>query len=169
MAKPINITEHNASFIKYLIFFILTLTMAVCAVYFNFKLPNKELKLLRKRDEQFRTQQLNQENYKRTLIDIMQTLKSLDSNNNSGIMVKSELDDKIVDLQRVSNIDDSSAAQRLNKVIFRLVNEYRDAKFKLNEYRDCDKIINDKDVKIAELRKDLDDCKARNPINNSQD
>jgi hypothetical protein len=160
MAKPLNIKDHNASFIKFLIFFIITLAMAVWAIYFNFKLPGKELKMYKKDSDLLRIQRVNQEKYKNTLNEIMMTINSLDSNNNSKALVNSELNDKMDDLRRASNIDDSTASQRLNQVIFNMVNAYRNAKIKLDDCKNFDIELAKKEDKIEELRKDLADCKT---------
>jgi Type VI secretion system, TssO len=164
MAKPINIKEHNSSFVKFLIFFLVTLIMAVSAVYFNFKVPNKELAILRERSELLRNQQINQENYKRTLNEVIQVFNKLDSST-SKAMVESELSDKLNALRNAASIEDSTASQKLNQMVFGLVNEYRNAKFKLFDLKDFEQEIRKKNEKIQELGRDLDDCRGRANFN----
>ncbi len=165
MAKPINITEHNRSFTKFLIFFLITLTMAVSAIYFNFQVPNKELAILRDRSDLLRNQQINQENYKRTLNDVIVILDKMDSSG-SKAMVESELRIKMDALRNAASIEDSTASQKLNLMIFTLVNKYRDAKFSLFDLKGFDEELKKKNDKIQELNKDLDDCRSRNSFNN---
>jgi Type VI secretion system, TssO len=158
MAKPINIKEHNSSFVKFLIFFLVTLIMAVSAVYFNFRVPNKELAILRERSELLRNQQINQEKYKRTLGEVMAVLSKLDSASSNKAMVVSELTPKIDALNAAASIDDSTSSQRLNKMIFVLVKEYQKAKSDLYDLNDVDKAINDLKSENNTLRTRLKDC-----------
>jgi Type VI secretion system, TssO len=164
MAKPINIKEHNSAFVKFLIFFLVTLIMAVSAVYFNFKVPNKELTILRERSELLRNQQINQENYKRTLNEVIMVFNKLDSST-SKAMVESELSDKLNALRNAASIEDSTASQKLNQMVFGLVNEYRNAKFKLFDLKDFEQEIRKKNEKIKELSTDLEDCRGRANFN----
>jgi hypothetical protein len=167
MSKPVNIKEHNNAFIKFFLFFLVTLIMAVSAVYFNFKVPNKELSILRERSELLRNQQINQENYKRTLNEVMLVFNKLDSSS-SKAMVESELTGKLEALRTAASIEDSSASQKLNQVVFGLVNEYRNAKFKLFDLKDFEQEIKKKNDKIQELGRDLDDCRGRANFNNNR-
>jgi Type VI secretion system, TssO len=167
MSKPINIKEHNSAFFKFLIFFLVTLIMAVSAVYFNFKVPNKELAILRERSELLRNQQISQENYKRILNEVILVFNKLDSST-SKAMVESELTSKLEALRTAASIEDSTASQKLNQAVFGLVNEYRNAKFNLFDLKDYEKEIKKKNDKIQELSKDLEDCKGRVNFNNNR-
>ena len=138
--------------------------MAVSAVYFNFKVPNKELTILRERSELLRNQQINQENYKRTLNEVIMVFNKLDSST-SKAMVESELSDKLNALRNAASIEDSTASQKLNQMVFGLVNEYRNAKFKLFDLKDFEQEIRKKNEKIKELSTDLDDCRGRANFN----
>jgi Type VI secretion system, TssO len=158
MAKPINIKEHNSSFVKFLIFFLVTLIMAVSAVYFNFKVPNKELAILRERSELLRNQQINQEKYKRTLGEVMAVLSKLDSASSNKAMVVSELTPKIDALNAAASIDDSTASQKLNQMVFVLVKQCQNAKSDLYDLKDVDKAINDLKSENITLRTNLKDC-----------
>jgi Type VI secretion system, TssO len=158
MAKPVNLKEHNSAFVKFLIFFLVTLTMAVSAVYFNFKVPNKELAILRERDDLFRNQQINQEKYKQTLGEVMAVLSKLDSSSSNKAMVISELTPKIEALNAASAIEDSTASQKLNQMVFVLVKQYQNAKSDLYDLKDVDKAINNLKTENITLRTSLKDC-----------
>lgn len=164
MSKPLNIQEHNRAFTKFLIFFLVTLTLAVSAIYFNFQVPNKELAILRERSDVLRSQQINQENYKRTLNEVIQVFNKLDSTS-SKAMIESELTVKLDALRTAASIEDSTASQKLNQMVFSLVNEYRKAKFSLFDLKGYEQEIKKKNDKIQELAKDLDDCRNRANFN----
>jgi hypothetical protein len=164
MSKPLNNRERNQAFIKFLIFFFVTLAMAVSAIYFNFQLPKKELAILRERSDLLRNQQINQENYKRALGDVMQVFNKLDSSS-SKAMIESELRPKLDLLRNAVNIEDSTATQKLNMTIFSLVNKYSDAKFALFDLKDYEQEISKCKQKITELSSDLQDCRDRANFN----
>jgi Type VI secretion system, TssO len=160
MAKPINVQEHNNAFLKFLIFFLITLAMAVSAIYFNFKIPNKELSILRERSDVLRNQQISQEKYKRTLNEVIQVFNKLDSSS-SKAMIESELTVKLDALRNAASIEDSTSAQKLNQMVFTLVNKYRDAKFSLYDLKGAEEEIAKRNNKIKELKTELEDCQNR--------
>jgi Type VI secretion system, TssO len=167
MAKPLNLKEHNRAFTQFLIFFLVTLAMAVSAIYFNFQMHKKELSILRDRSDLLHNQRMNQENYKKTLNDALQVIDRLDSGKNET-MIRSELAPKLNILYNTVNIDDTTSAQRLNSIIYNLVNKYSDARFDLFELRDAAEELNRKEGKISELSKELQDCRERVNFNNNR-
>ncbi len=159
MATPINSKEHNSAFVKFMLFFLVTLAMAAGALYYNFKIPNKELSILRVRSELLRNQQVSQEKYKRVLNDVIDMLDKTDSS--SKLMMESELSVKIDALRNVSGIEDSSAAKKLHTSILYLVNKYKEAKFRLFDLKNFEEEIRDKNGKIAKLREDVEYYKEK--------
>jgi Type VI secretion system, TssO len=160
MSKPLNLKEHNQAFTRFLVFFLVTLAIAAGALYFNFQTPQKELEILRERSDLLRNQNLAQENYKRTLNEVMQIMSKLDSVGGKSQMIDSELKPKIEAL-RNANIDDSSSAQRLNMTIFVLVNKYRDAKFDFMDSKSCVKDNEDLRKQIVNLKENIEILKLR--------
>ncbi len=155
MSTAINLKEHNSAFIRFLILFIITVAMVAGALYFDFQTPQKELEILRERSDLLRDQNLAQENYKRTLLDAMAVVEKLDSTNNK-LMINSELETKMSLLKNSINIDDSTSAKRLNAVITLLLNKYVKASFEVYDTKDAQKLLNEKDRQIFELKDNLD-------------
>lgn len=155
MSKPINSKEHNAAFLKFVIFFLVTLAMAAGAIYYNFKLPNKELAILRVRSEMLRNQQVNQEKYKRALNEVIETLEKADSSG-SKLMVDSELNLKIDALRNASGIEDSAASKKLHQSVLYLVNKYKEAKFRLFDLKGYEDEIREQKNKVTKLKEDLE-------------
>jgi Type VI secretion system, TssO len=166
MSKPLNLKEHNRAFVQFLIFFLVTLAMAVSAIHFDFRIHKKELSILRERSHILRNQQINQENYKKTLNDVLHVIDKLDSGK-SEAMIRSELTPKLNILYNTVNIDDSASSQRLNMMIYNLVNKYGDARFDLFELGDAKEELDRRDVKISTLSKELQDCRDRVNFNNN--
>jgi hypothetical protein len=159
MSKPINNKEHNNAFIKFILFFLVTLAMAAGAIYYNFKIPNKELAILRVRSELLRNQQVSQEKYKRVLNDVIDMLEKTDSS--SKLMMESELSVKIDALRNVSGIEDSSAAKKLHQSVLYLVNKYKESKFRLFDLKNFEDEIREKNNKIAKLKEDMEYYKEK--------
>lgn len=139
--------------------------MAVSAIYFNFQIPHKELTILRERSDVLRNQQINQEKYKRTLNDVMQVFNKLDSGS-SKAMVESELTVKMDALRSAASIEDSTAVQKLNQMVFTLVSEYSKAKFKLFDFSSYDEELRKRNETIQQLRATVEDYKNRLNFNN---
>jgi hypothetical protein len=159
MAKPINLQEHNSAFFKFLVLFFVTVAMVSGAIYFDFQVPKKELSILRERSDLLRNQNLAQENFKRTLNDVVSVLNKLDSSNKS--MVESELRPKLDLLYNSAAIDDSTSSQKLNKVIFGLVNKFVESKFKISDMKNYETEMDRYKVRNAQLQQDLDNCRTQ--------
>lgn len=157
MAKPINIKEHNNAFLKFAFFFIVTLGMGIGAIYYNFRIPQKELAILRVRAESYRLQQINQEKYKRSLSEIIDILDRSDSSF-SKMMIEGDVKPKIEELRNVSVIEDSSATKQLHQTIIRMVNQFLRAKLSLYDLKDANKAIDDKQREINDLTRQLHTC-----------
>ncbi len=160
MSKAINSKEHDAAFIKFLLLFILTVAMVAGALYFNFQTPQKELQILRERSDLLRDQNLAQENYKRTLLEAMDIINRLDSNNSKAI-IASELEPKIVALKNAAGLDDSTAPKRLNVIITSLLIKYKNTRFDLEESKSYPVELKKKENDIMELRQKLEECNNR--------
>ncbi|HLA57996.1 MAG TPA: type VI secretion system TssO, partial [Puia sp.] len=78
MLKALNAKERNQAFLKFLLFFLLTLVLVVTAIYFDFKLPLKENNYLQKEIDQQRQIEHNQENFVNTMNEAVRLLDSLD-------------------------------------------------------------------------------------------
>ncbi len=155
MSTAINLKDHNAAFTRFLILFIITVAMVAGALYFDFQTPQKELEILRERSDLLRDQNLAQENYKRTLEETIAIIGRLDSNNSKAI-ISSEVEPKIAILRNAVNIDDSTSPKRLNVIITKLVNEYKNARFDFEDSRGFQDEIKKKNREIAELKDNLD-------------
>ena len=159
MLKPLNAKEHNQAFTKFLAFLLLTIAMVAGALYINFDIPGRELKILRERSDNYRNQMIAQENFKRTLNEFMAIANRSDSS--SKAMIESEARPKLDALRNAVNIDDSTSSTKMNMAIVTMANQYIDAKAKLADLKGFDQEIQKLKAKMAELQRDLDDCRNR--------
>lgn len=159
MQKPLNAQEHNQAFVKFLFFLLLTVTMIAGALFINFEVPNRELKILRERSDNYRNHIIAQENFKKTLNDFIAVANRGDSS--SKAMIESEARPKLDALRNAIAIEDSTSGTRMNMSIVGLANQYLDAKTKLADLRGFDDEIRRLKDKIAELQMDLENCRSR--------
>lgn len=155
MSKPVNSKEHNNAFTKFIIFFLVTLAMAVGAIYYNFKIHDKELSILRVRSELLRNQQISQEKYKRVLNEVVDLLDKTDSG--KALVIGSELTVKMDELKNIAAIEDSSASKKLHQSVLYLVQRYKDAKFRLSDLSGYEKELLNKDREITTLKQERSD------------
>ena len=60
MLQILNSTERNQAFLKFLLFFLITVSLIVWAVYFNVNMPRKENVILKSEVNATRQQESNQ-------------------------------------------------------------------------------------------------------------
>jgi predicted ATP-binding protein involved in virulence len=164
MQKPLNAKEHNQAFLTFLIFLIVTVAMVAGALFINFRVPAKELTILRERSDNFRNQSIGQESFKRSLNEFMAIMNRSDSS--SKAMIESEAKPKLDALRNATNIDDSASSVKLKMTVLTLANQYMNAKLKLADLNDYASEIARLKNKVSELSRDLDDCRTRANFNN---
>lgn len=159
MQKPLNAKEHNQAFLTFLFFLAVTIAMVAGALFINFRVPARELKILRERSDNYRNQSIAQENFKRTLNEFMAVMNRSDSS--SKAMIESEAKPKLDALRNATNIDDSTSDVKLKMVTLTMANQYMNSKLRLADLSDYAAEITRLRNKVAELSRDLDDCRSR--------
>lgn len=165
MQKPLNAKEHNQAFLTFLLFLIVTVAMVAGALFINFRVPVKELGILRERSDNFRNQTIAQENFKRSLNEFMAIMNSSDSS--SKAMIESEAKPKLDALRSATNIEDSTSSVKLKMSVLSMANQYMNAKLKLADLNDYAIEISRLKNKVSELSRDLDDCRNRINFSNA--
>jgi len=72
--KPKNSKDRRASFLKFLALFVITITAVLFAVYFNFKVPNKENALLKDRVKSVENEMTFQDGFSKEMKSILKEL-----------------------------------------------------------------------------------------------
>lgn len=159
MQQPLNLKEHNQAFFKFLFFLAVTIAMIGGALFINFEVPTRELKILRERSDNYRNHIIAQETFKKTLNDFIAIANRSDSS--SKAMIESEARPKLDALRNAIAIEDSTSGTRMNLSIVGLANQYLNARSKLADLRGFDDEIRRLKDKITELQRDLEDCRGR--------
>lgn len=98
MLQILNSTERNQAFLKFLLFFLITVSLIVWAVYFNFRMPQKENVMLKSEVDVNRQKEANQLNFSTKLEETMILIDSLDKPNTNINQINLQIDEKIRDL-----------------------------------------------------------------------
>lgn len=143
MQKPLNIKERNQAFIKFLVFFLLAVTMVCGAVYFNFDVPRKENRLLKEKADQARAHMLAQEKFTNTLIKVKSLIDSLGKPGVNTMYLNQLVSAKLKELAELQFVD-SSMQGNMNKTVLDVYLDYNKIKSDMVS-------MGDAPTKIAEL------------------
>ena len=150
--KPKNRKERTNSFLKFLAIFIVTVSMIVVAVYFNFKIPEKENKLLREQAKVIDKEMEYQSNFFAEMRILKEMIDSLDVPGQNMSYQNSLISTQIVDLQKNIPPKGSSHVYDMHMAIIQLYVELQTATDKLHSLRDAEGTI-------AEYKEAYENCK----------
>lgn len=151
--KPKNNKERQIAFIKFLAIFLVSNLTIVFAIYFNYKIPNKENEVLKSQAELTR----NQTNFQRYFFNEMVGIKSmLDSLNIPGQNVSyqnSLISARLVELKKKVPTKDSTYRYDMYTKIINLFVELQDIQREI-------RALDNAKVTIEEYKEALDRCSA---------
>src|SRR5450432_2567324 len=153
MLKALNAKERNRAFLKFLLFFLLTLVLVVTAIYFDFKLPLKENSYLQKEIDQQRQIEHNQENFVNMMNDAVKLLDSLDKPGTDMTQINAQLEQKLLELDGLKQ-KDFRAYGKMDKAIVEKFLDLGRAKPKLRK-------LEEDENKIVQLRADLNEASTK--------
>ena len=153
--KPKNSRERTNSFLKFLAIFLVTVAMIVVAVYFNFKIPSKENKLLREQAEVIKGEMEYQKAFYIEMKDLKVMIDSLDIPGQNMSYQNSLISTEIVDLQKNIPPKGSSHIYDMHMGIIQLYVELQTAKDKLHSLQDAEGIIEEYKEALERCQSDL--------------
>lgn len=150
--KPKNASERSKSFIKFLILYFATTATVVAAVYFNYRVPEKENQILREQTE-ISSRDMD---YQRVFFDEMKSvigmIDSLGPVNTSASGMQNQLiSTKLGDMKTALPVKDSTHLYEMHNSIIQVLVKLQDSKQRLNE-------LTDAEGRITSLMNQLDDC-----------
>lgn len=156
--KPKNSKARRTSFLKFLALFLVTVSMIVAAVYFNYKVPAKENALLKDQAKLINNDKKFQSGFYDEMQSIKGMLDSLDVARNRQIH-NQEISQLIIDLKRKIPTKDSTYLYDMHQSIIQLYVELNTAKDELNELSDAQSQIKKYEGIIEQYRAELDQAK----------
>ncbi len=150
--KPQNSKERRISFLKFFGLFALTVAMIVAAVFFNYNVQKKETTLLREESKLIKAGVEFKDKFYEEMVDVQGLIDSLDVPGQNTNFLKSQINDKLVVLQKtIPTEDDETNLYDMHSTIVNLYVELTAAKDKLHELRDAE-------ATIDEYKKAYEDC-----------
>lgn len=151
--KPKNSKERQTAFLKYLLLFLVTVLTIVFAIYFNYKVPNKENDLLKTQIKSVEKEMEFQNNFSDEMRAVKSMIDSLDIPGQNISYQNSLVSAKLVELQKTIPSKDSTYRYDMYTNIVNIYVELQDTKGELRS-------LNDAKSTIDEYKEALDRCRA---------
>jgi hypothetical protein len=107
MQQVLNSKERNEAFLKFLVFFVVTLILVILAIYFNFRLPVRENKMLQDEIETQRQQDMNQTKFVAKMQEAVVLLDSLRKGGPNADQVNLQLNGKLAEMAGLQQKDNN--------------------------------------------------------------
>lgn len=154
--KPKNNKERRNSILKFALLFLITVSIIVVALFFDFdRLPLKENELLRERKAMAEKEMEYQEEFSGSMEEIKALIDSLDVPGQNILYISQLVNSKIVDLQRTIPVEDSTYRYDMYNNIINSYLELKEMKTKLTEYGEVDKRLKEYEEELDRVREEL--------------
>ena len=139
--KPKNSKERRSAFFKFLALFVITTLAILFAVYFNFKVPNKENALLKERVKSVEREMEFQNNFSEQMETIKGMIDSLDVPGLNIPYQNSQISAKLVDLQKTIPTKDSTYRYDMYSNIVAVYADLQQSEGELINLKDAENMI----------------------------
>jgi len=153
MQQVLNSKERNEAFLKFLVFFVVTLILVVVAVYFNFRLPVRENKMLQDEIETQRQQDMNQTKFVARMQEAIVLLDSLGKGGPNVDQINLQLNGKLAEIAGLQP-KDNNLYGKMDKAIVEKFSELQSAKRTLSA-------LQEKADKISAMEAELNTTKSQ--------
>lgn len=158
--KAKNTKARRSSFLKFLLLFVLTVSIIVVAFYFDFKvMPFKENKVLRTHVTQVEKEVRFQEGFSEDIKTLRGMVDSLDIPGQNRAFLNSMLSAQIVKLQEKIPVKDSTYRYEMYNNIIWSFAEIQKLKDQLSSYSDVEERINEYKEALDKTRSELNEEK----------
>jgi hypothetical protein len=154
MQQVLNGQERNQAFLKFLLFFLVTVVLIITAIFFNYRLPIRENKMLQSEVDIQRTEDVNQQKFIGLMQDAIKLLDSMDKKGTNVGQIDLQVNSKLQELAALQQKDNSIYGQMDKMIIDKLGNLQQDKKL-LQDARDNTN-------KLSAAQSDLEKCQSEN-------
>ncbi len=154
MQQVLNSQERNQAFLKFLLFFLVTVALVIIAVFFNFHLPAREMKMLQSEVDVQRTQDVNQQKFVSRMQEAVVLIDSMDKKGVNFGQIDLLVNSKLQELSVLQQKDNTIYGQ-MDKMIIDKLTDLQQAKRTLQDAGDN---VN----KLATAQSDLKACQQEN-------
>jgi hypothetical protein len=154
MQQVLNSQERNQAFLKFLLFFLLTIVLVILAIFFNYRLPLRENKMLQSEVDVQRTQDVNQQKFVSLMQEAIVLLDSLDKKGTNTDQVNLLVNSKMQELAVVQQ-KDNTIYGKMDKMITDKLYDLQQAKKNLQD-------ATNNLGKLSNAQSELDKCQQDN-------
>jgi Type VI secretion system, TssO len=158
MQTVLNSRERNQAFLKFLFFFLISVTLVAGAVYFNMRIPARENDVLRKQLSRYQLQTMAQEKFVNSMDDAKVLIDSLKQPAANVLYINQQVAAKLRELTDLQ-YKDSSVYSRMNKNVLDLYLRYQDATNKVVSMGDVPRQMEEYKAKYEQTQRDLDQAR----------
>ena len=150
MQQIINSKERTQPYLKFLLFFVITVIVVVLGVLFDLYTPRKENKLLKDEVYLQRRQEANQQKFVEKMKQVTTLLDSFYSSKNNGSQLEFQLNAQLQDLQKLQE-SAGGLYLDLDKAVYTNLLQLKDRKT----------TITNLEGSIQKIKDDLENCKSQ--------
>ena len=162
MLQILNSTERNQAFLKFLLFFLITVSLIVWAVYFNVNMPRKENVILKSEVNATRQQESNQMLFLDEVEKTDVLIDSLGKPLTNYTQVELLIDEKVNRLSELRKSDNSTDA-KLNQYLINYLALVKKMKKDARSLSADAGRVDELEQKLAQCQRDLDNARAKLP------
>ncbi|MEO8771054.1 MAG: type VI secretion system TssO [Ferruginibacter sp.] len=167
MQQILNIQERTQAFLKFLLFFLITVTLVVVAIYFNFRVPSKENAWLHDQLESQRTMDANQVKFVAKMDEAVILLDSLDKKDANTDLIQRSIGNIVGDMQGMVQ-NNKTLYDKMNKAIVFKFDELKNAKKDIQESKGYPSRISILETQLKECNNSLTAANAALKSSNNQ-
>lgn len=148
MLQILNSQERNQAFLKFLVFFLITVALIVAAIFFDYRMPVRENAILQDKLSTHRQQEHTQQLFVQRMLEVDALFKTLDSSKASPSQILRQIDAKLIGLSELQG-STNTLYGKMNKIIVEGFSELVDLK----------KASGTTSQQIAALQNELNTCR----------
>jgi hypothetical protein len=159
MQQILNSKDRSQAFLKFLLFFLVTVVLVVLAVYFNYRLPVRQNKVLLDEVSLQRQQDLDQGKFATKMQEALVLLDSLDKPGVNAELVENEFNGKLSDLS-VLQLKDNTANGIIDQTIIYRLSELLQRKKDMAVLSDKAKRTDEAEGQVTQLQTQIANLNA---------
>ena len=159
MLQILNSKERNQAFLKFLLFFILTVILVVIAVFFDFWMPRRENKMLYSEISTQRQQEFSQQTFLENLEEAVILLDSLDNPQTNFNQIDTRLGRKLNEMQDMEG-GFSTVNKKINKITIHRLGELHQQKINMRKMKTAAEALPGIKQELLECKSEVQALKA---------
>lgn len=157
--KPKNIKERQSGFYKFLLLFILTTATIMVAVFFNFRIPQKENSLLKERADNIEREMNFQKSFAKEIKNVHNMLDSLELPGQNVSFLNQLIGGKLAEMQSSIPRKDSTYRYDMYMGIIESFSDLQEVKKEIKSLDNAKNRIEEYKEALEKVRTELDQTK----------